>query len=80
MWNIIAIFLLVIFEIYDVVKSIRDRGVVRDILNNYENIVKVRAMIEENDEDSKIVKAIKNEFNVSFYPATRIFISVKKMK
>ena len=79
MWNIIAI-LLFIFAIYEVVKSIKDRGVVRDILNNYDNVVKVRAMIEEHDEDSEVVKAIKDEFNVSFYPATKIFISVRKMK
>ena len=79
MWNIIAI-LLFIFAIYEVVKSIKDRGVVRDILNNYDNVVKVRAMIEEHNDDSEIVKAIKDEFNVRFYPATRIFMSVKKMK
>lgn len=79
MWNIIAI-LLFIFAIYEVVKSIKDRGVVRDILNNYDNVVKVRAMIEEHNDDSEIVNAIKDEFNVRFYPATRIFMSVKKLK
>lgn len=63
MWNIIAI-LLFIFAIYEVVKSIKDRGVVRDILNNYDNVVKVRAMIEEHNDDSEIVNAIKDEFNV----------------
>ncbi|WP_053793101.1 hypothetical protein [Apilactobacillus kunkeei] len=79
MWNTIAI-LLFIFAIYEVVKSIKDRGVVRDILNNYDNVVKVRAMIEEHNDDSEIVNAIKDEFNVRFYPAARIFMSVKKMK
>ncbi|MBC6388788.1 hypothetical protein ERK14_04305 [Lactobacillus kunkeei] len=62
------------------VRNIRNNRVIRDTLNNYDNVVKVRAMIEEHDEDSEIVNAIKDEFNVRFYPATRIFMSVKKMK
>lgn len=80
MGTIISIFLLLIVTVYDVVRNIRNNRVIRDTLNNYDNVVKVRAMIEEYDEDSEIVKAIKDEFNVSFYPATKIFISVKKMK
>ncbi|WP_057176055.1 hypothetical protein [Apilactobacillus kunkeei] len=80
MGTIISILILLIVTVYDVVRNIRNNRVIRDTLNNYDNVVKVRAMIEEYDEDSEIVKAIKDEFNVSFYPATKIFISVKKMK
>lgn len=80
MWNIIAI-LLVIFAIYQIVRNLLDGGIVRDILNNRENVERIRQMIAENDDDNEVAEQIRDEFNIRrFYPATKILSSVKKMK
>ncbi|GAA6112973.1 MAG: hypothetical protein M3Z82_04335 [Apilactobacillus sp.] len=80
MWNIIAI-LLVIFAIYQIVRNLLDGGIVRDVLNNRENVERIRQMIAENDDDNEVAEQIRDEFNIRrFYPATKILSSVKKMK
>lgn len=80
MCNIIAI-LLVIFAIYQIVRNLLDGGIVRDVLNNRENVERIRQMIAENDDDNEVAEQIRDEFNIRrFYPATKILSSVKKMK
>ncbi|AYF92097.1 hypothetical protein [Apilactobacillus bombintestini] len=80
MWNIIAI-LLIIFAIYEAVRSLRDRGVIRDILNDRPSVQKIREIISSaNGDDAQIVKEIRNEFNIHRYPAIRLFADVRKMK
>lgn len=80
MWNIIAI-LLVIFAIYQIVRNLLDGGIVRDVLNNRENVERIKQMIAENDDDNEVAEQIRDEFNIRrFYPATKILSSVKKMK
>lgn len=80
MWNIIAI-LLVIFAIYQIVRNLLDGGIVRDVLNNRENVERIQQMIAKNDDDNEVAEQIRDEFNIRrFYPATKILSSVKKMK
>lgn len=79
MWNIIAI-LLIVFAIYEAVRSLRDRGVIRDILNDRPSVQKIREIISANGDDAQIVKEIRNEFNIHRYPAIRLFADVRKMK
>jgi hypothetical protein len=78
MWNLIAI-LILLFAIYNGVKSLYDYGIVKRILNRRDSVVHIRQIMQAYPDENQAVERIQKEFSIRLYPATKIWRQVHKM-
>lgn len=78
MWNLIAI-LVLLFAIYNGIKSLYDYGMVKQILNQRNNVTHIRKIMQAYPDKNQAVGMIQKEFNIRLYPATKIWRQVHKM-